>query len=218
MTTESGKVIRCHQCKTNACVDRYPQGVPDYCQAREFLDVIEQTKEEYFKPEVAKIHLACAKVDVRGDYQWPRVKEAIEFARELGVTKVGLAVCISQLREGREFARFLTRAGLDVYSVACMIGAVDCKDTGLPEEWCNRFGIACNPIAQAEILNRQGTGLNFVYGLCMGHDTMFCMYSKAPVTFVTVKDRVTGNNPSAVLYSTYHRMRLWSEYGESHPS
>jgi len=46
----------------------------------------------------------------------------------------------------------------------------------------------------------------------VGHDTIFIMHSKAPVTYVVVKDVVTGNNPSAVLFSTFHRMKLSDAY------
>jgi uncharacterized metal-binding protein len=95
--------------------------------------------------------------------------ERAEFARELGAEKVGLAVCVGLIREGREFARFLDRAGFQVISVACMVGGVKPQETGIPDEWVNPLGISCNPIAQAEIMNREGTELNFIYGLCVGH-------------------------------------------------
>ncbi len=62
------------------------------------------------------------------------------------------------------------------------------------------FEPACNPIAQAEILNAVGTDLNVIVGLCVGHDALFTKHSRAPVTTLVVKDRVTGHNPVAVLY------------------
>ncbi|MFC2016849.1 DUF1847 domain-containing protein [Chloroflexota bacterium] len=185
--------------------------MPGYCQANKFLDVIEETKAKYFEPETAKIHLATAKILKKGNYQWPRVRESIELARELGVKKVGLAVCVGLLREGKEFARFLERAGLEVVSVACMIGGLEPKETGVPDEYLYGRMIACNPIAQAEILNHERIELNYIYGLCIGHDTLFIKNSKAPVTCVVAKDVVTANNPSGVLFSGLHRERLWEE-------
>ena len=213
MQEKKRNTVRCHDCKTNECLRRYPQGVPDYCQAKTFHEAIETGKGGYFEPEVANIHLATAKVLKKGGNEWSRVQQCIEFAKELGVSKVGLAVCIGLIREGREFARFLNRAGFDVVSVACMIGGLEAQETGIPEEWVISLGISCNPIAQAEIMNQEGTQLNFIYGLCVGHDTIFIMHSKAPVTNVVVKDTVTGNNPSAVLFSPYHRMKLVERYG-----
>ena len=40
----------------------------------------------------------------------------------------------------------------------------------------------------------------------MGHDIIFNQYSKAPVSTLIVKDRVTGNNPAAAIYG-YHRRK-----------
>ncbi len=207
------KTIQCHQCKDNECLAMYPQGIPQYCQAQRFLGLIEESKHQYLESDTEKFHLAATKVLKRGGYDWSRVQQCIEFARELGAKKVGLAVCVGLLREGREFARFLDRAGFQVISVACMVGGLKAQETGIPEEWVNPLGISCNPIVQAEILNQEGTELNFIYGLCVGHDTIFIKRSEAPVTYVVVKDMVTGNNPTAVLLSPYHRMKLVANYG-----
>ncbi len=214
---KEAKTIQCHQCKDNECLARYPQGIPEYCQAQKFLEIVEKSKRQYVEPDASKFHLAAAKVLKKGGYDWTRVQQCIEFARELEVKKVGLAVCVGLIREGREFARFLERAGFQVTSIACMIGGLKPQETGIPNEWVKPLGISCNPIAQAEIMNKEGTELNFIYGLCVGHDTIFIMCSEAPVTYVVVKDTVTGNNPSAVLLSPYHRMKLVAAYGKDKP-
>ena len=211
--SKGAKTIQCHQCKDNECLARYPQGIPEYCQAERFLDLVEESKRQYLEPDDNRFHLAAAKVLKRGGYDWSRVQQCIEFARELGAKKVGLAVCVGLVREGREFARFLDRAGFQVISVACMVGGLKPQETGIPDEWVNPLGISCNPIAQAEIMNREGTELNFIYGLCVGHDTIFIKRSKAPVTYVVAKDVVMGNNPGAVLLSPYHRMKFAAIYG-----
>jgi uncharacterized metal-binding protein len=196
-------------------MESYAQGVPKYCRARKFKDVIEHTKEEYLEPDIAKVHLATARVLKRGDFQWTRVQECIEFALELGATRVGLAVCIACIREGRAMANLLEAAGLEVVTVGCMIGAVKPQDTGVPEELITGLGIACNPIAQAKIMNEEGTQLNFIYGLCVGHDTLFIQHSEAPVTFISAKDVVTGDNPSAALKSGLIRLKLAMTYNDA---
>ena len=68
----------------------------------------------------------------------------------------------------------------------------------------------CNPIAQAEILNREGAEFNILLGLCVGHDALFLKYAKALTTVFVVKDRVLGHNPVAALYlsSTIYYRRL----------
>ena len=211
--TKEAETIQCHQCKDSKCLTMCPEGIPQYCQARKFMGLMEESKQQYLEPDTEKFHLAAAKVLKRGGYDWPRVQQCIEFARELGAKKVGLAVCVGLIREGREFARFLDRAGFQVVSVACMVGGLKAQETGIPDEWVNPLGISCNPIVQAEIMNQEGTELNFIYGLCVGHDTIFIRRSKAPVTYVVVKDMVTGNNPGAALLSPYHRMKLVANYG-----
>ena len=65
------------------------------------------------------------------------------------------------------------------------------------------FEALCNPIAQASLLARAGTELNVVIGLCVGHDSLFFMHSKAPVTVLVAKDRVLGHNPVAGLYTSH---------------
>jgi len=215
MSEKTNETVSCHKCKTLACMESYAQGVPKYCRAGEFKEVIEQTKKEYLEPDIAKVHLATARVLKRGDFQWTRVQESIEFALELGATKVGLAVCIACIREGRAMANLLEAAGLEVVTVGCMIGAVKPQDTGVPEELITGLGIACNPIAQARIMNEEGTQLNFIYGLCVGHDTLFIQHSEAPVTFISAKDVVTGDNPSAALKSGLIRLKLAMTYNDA---
>jgi len=58
----------------------------------------------------------------------------------------------------------------------------------------------CNPITQAEFLNKEKTDLNIVIGLCVGHDSLFMKYSEAPVTVLAVKDRVLAHNPLGAVY------------------
>ena len=68
----------------------------------------------------------------------------------------------------------------------------------------------CNPIARALILDAEGCGLNVLVGLCVGHDSLFIKHAKALTTVLVAKDRVTGHNPAAALYtlnSYYSRLK-----------
>ena len=59
---------------------------------------------------------------------------------------------------------------------------------------------------------KEKTDLNVVVGLCVGHDSLFMKYSKAPVTTLITKDRVTGHNPAAPLYlSKFYYAKLFNE-------
>jgi uncharacterized metal-binding protein len=104
----------------------------------------------------------------------------------------------------------LTARGFEVASVVCKVGSVPKEDLGLLDGEKIRpggFEAMCNPIAQAELLNRAGTELNLLLGLCVGHDALFIRHASAYTTVVAVKDRVLGHNPLAALYTSrsYYR-------------
>lgn len=135
--------------------------------------------------------------------RWTRVEDTIALAKLMGWTRIGIATCIGLLEETKQLAAILEAQGLEPASVCCKSGSIDKLELGLEESDKVRPGTfepACNPIAQAEILNRCGTQMNIIVGLCVGHDMLFTKYSKAPVTTLVCKDRVTGHNPAAVLY------------------
>ncbi len=135
--------------------------------------------------------------------RWTRVEDTIAFARLMGWRKIGIATCIGLLDETARLAEILTAQGLEPVSVCCKTGSVDKERLGVEDHEKVRPGTfepACNPVAQAQILNAVGTDMNVVVGLCVGHDMLFSKHSSAPVTTLVVKDRVTGHNPAAVLY------------------
>jgi uncharacterized metal-binding protein len=179
--------------------------------AIKFRDVVEQTKTKYSEAYEISIYKAAAAVVTNGYGKWTRIQEAIEFAKELKLSKIGLASCVALIRELGLVTELFTGAGFKVISSACQIGRVSPEDRGVPElKGC--LGVTCNPITQAEILNNEGTELNFILGLCLGHDILFTRHSKAPVSTLIVKDRVTGQNPVAALYASQHRRPLWKLY------
>jgi uncharacterized metal-binding protein len=135
--------------------------------------------------------------------RWTRVEDTIAFAKLMGWRRIGIATCIGLLEESRRLEAILRAQGLEPASVCCKVGSVDKERLGVPDAEKVRPGTyepACNPVAQARILNEVGTDMNVVVGLCVGHDMLFSRHSRAPVTTLVVKDRVTGHNPVAVLY------------------
>jgi uncharacterized metal-binding protein len=135
--------------------------------------------------------------------RWTRVEDTIALAKLMGWKKIGIATCIGLLYETDQLSAILTAQGLEPLSVCCKAGSIDKLELGLKEEEKvrpNTFEPACNPIAQAELCNRAETDMNLIVGLCVGHDMLFTKYSKAPVSTLVCKDRVTGHNPVAVLY------------------
>ncbi|MCS3154517.1 DUF1847 domain-containing protein [Phocaeicola dorei] len=141
------------------------------------------------------------------------MEEIMTFARKMGYQKIGIAYCIGLVNEARIFARILRANGFEVYSVICKVAGAAKSSIGIPKE-CENIGAAmCNPILQARLLNQAHTELNVVIGLCVGHDSLFYKYSNAYTTTLVTKDRVTGHNPAAALYTanSYYRKKLMPE-------
>jgi uncharacterized metal-binding protein len=188
--------------------------MPGNCPSENYGDVVKSSFEEYQgDSEDARIAFVAARVEglcyqpVPGsdavNARWTRVEDTIAFAKLMGYRKIGMATCIGLLDESERLAAILRAQGFDPQSVCCKAGSIDKLKLGLSETDKVRPGTfepACNPIAQAEICNRLGTDMNIIVGLCVGHDMLFNKHSKAPVTTLIVKDRVTGHNPVAVLY------------------
>jgi uncharacterized metal-binding protein len=156
---------------------------------------------------------AAARTEAAGYCKETRVQEVMSFAHRMGFRRLGIASCIGLIQEARLLHDILDANGYEVFSVCCKVGSIPKEEIGLADEEKIRpgqFEALCNPIAQAKLLNDAGTEFNVVVGLCVGHDSLFFRHSKAPVTVLVAKDRVTGHNPAAALYTShsyYRRLR-----------
>ena len=210
--------VTCIECEAYKCW--YPEvgkKPPQDCPRKNYPRVMRQTlKRNRNDPEVQKINVACEEVLKRGrdsfGYNWTRVRELIEYARVLGYRKIGIAGCVGLIDESKILARILKEAGFKVVLVSCMAGGAARSKFGLKERENASSQVVCNPLMQAEVLNKEKTELNVMVGLCLGHDILFIRNSRADVTPLIVKDRVTGHNPVAALYTsqTYYKERLWN--------
>ena len=205
------------KCGTTNCWSGDPASAPPKpgnCPSDQYNQVVADSFDEYRgDTEDARIAFVAARVEglcyqpVPGsdavNARWTRVEDTIAFAKLMGYKRIGMATCIGLLDEAERLAAILRAQGFDPQSVCCKAGSIDKLELGLKESDKVRPGTfepACNPIAQAEICNRLETDMNIILGLCVGHDMLFNKHSKAPVTTLIVKDRVTGHNPIAVLY------------------
>jgi uncharacterized metal-binding protein len=152
-----------------------------------------------------RMAMESARTEAAGYCVATRVEETMDFARRMGWRRLGIAHCIGLIREAKIAADIFKAHGFEVYSVCCKTGSIDKESIGLADQdkvHPGEFEVLCNPVGQAALLDEAGTELNIVMGLCVGHDSMFFMHSKAPVTVLVVKDRVLGHNPVAALYGT----------------
>jgi len=206
------KAPQCAKCSIKPCYHNLKTDRPVFCPMNMYPEIIERAIIEYQNEFVKRVHFLATLIEKEGYCVWPRIRETIELCRRLGVNKVGIAFCIGLSEEAYRLQKILENWGLNVYSVVCKYGSVDKTFIGIDEKDKLEPGVheaMCNPVAQALILNHVGTELNIVVGLCVGHDTIFLRYSKAPVVYLIAKDRTTGHNPAAPLYaSNYFSKRI----------
>lgn len=195
------KELSCVDCAVRNC-EFQDRMYPDFCLTAKLAEEqIHQVKELYREAENHQVMCAAAEVETEGYLKQCRVEEIICFAQKMGAKKLGIATCVGLLREAGILAKILRSHGFEVYGAACKVGAIPKTEVGIDPK-CEAIGVSmCNPIMQAKLLNEAGTDLNLVVGLCVGHDSLFYKYSEALATTAVTKDRVTGHNPAAALYT-----------------
>ena len=190
---------------------------PAFCPTVNYAQLAQKVTGLYAQPEYAEFarlasiqEAECYANRAPGPYVLQptktRIQETVEFARKLGCKKLGLAFCGGLQREAGLVTDIFEAQGFSLASVACNCGGVPKEAIGLREEEKVRMGsyeTMCNPLLQAEILNREETDLNIVLGLCVGHDSLFLKRAKAFSTVLAAKDRVTGHNPLAAVYTVH---------------
>ena len=220
-----GENIECAKCTKVVCNSKAFLEGPPNCPTKTKREVIEQAVTEYDDPETKEFarqasiqEFECYMNLPEGRTpRNPRVEEIAQFAKKMGYKKLGIAFCGGLMDEARILTTILENRGFDVVSVCCKAGAIPKERIGITEEQKiegpGSFESMCSPITQAEILNSEGTEFNIAVGLCVGHDSLFFKYAKAPVTVLIAKDRVFGHNPAAALYlsSSYYRKLLRKE-------
>jgi uncharacterized metal-binding protein len=187
---------------------------PPFCPMKLHPEVIERAIGEYDKEDVRELarvgslqEAECYELKPDGlRATKPRVEETMGFAEKMGYRKLGIAMCLGLQNEARIMSSILERRGFEVACVGCKLGAVPKERIGLkPEEKimpAELYEPMCNPITQAEVLNAEGVDFVILMGMCVGHDTLFIKYCRAPMTVLSTKDRVTGHNPLAALYTS----------------
>lgn len=210
----------CAKCPTTVCqplikAKEKPSldKAPNFCPMINMTDVLQTAMTEYDKPETREFarqasiqEFECYEQTPEGRRtKNPRILELIEFSKKCGYHKLGLAFCTGLSIEARTLVELLENHGFEVVSVRCKVGAIPKERIGIKPgqkiAGAASWESMCNPITQAEIMNKEKVDLAIMLGLCLGHDTLFMKYCRVPMTVIAVKDRVTGHNPLAALYT-----------------
>ena len=202
------QIHTCSDCAVLSCKAKDEAHYPAFClTAKQNQARLEEALKIYQEdPEQGNIARVSAGIEGEFYGRLTRVEETIEFIRRMGYQKIGIASCVALLRESRALTKMLRGNGFEVFGVGCKTGELNKTDLGIDEAHQGPGPVACNPILQAELLNREGTELNIVMGLCVGHDSLFYKHAKAVTTTLVVKDRVLMHNPVSALYTadSYH--------------
>ena len=191
--TPSQEGIDCLRCRDRVCLEGQPCPglIPDvHCRTPD--------------TEQAALLEVATDITCETERRLCRVAEFVHLCHGAGYQHVGIAFCVELYRETQILAHLLRRF-LRVTPVCCKIGGRRISEEEVPARACH---VACNPAGQAAELNRHGTDINAIVGLCIGCDLVFARHSEAPVTTLFVKDRSLANNPVGALYSDYYLAEL----------
>ena len=175
------------------------------------------TRAAYADPDTRAVARVSAQVEAIGYTRWNRVEETIELAHRLGYTRLGLAFCVGLREEAKILNRIFVANGFESVSVACKTGSIPKEELGVTDAEKVRPGsyeAMSNPIGQARVMNEANTQLNILFGLCVGHDSLFIKHSEALVTCLVAKDRALAHNPIGGIYCAwgYYRDRLYIQH------
>jgi uncharacterized metal-binding protein len=199
MTTSATEPLGCSTCATAASAKcdwaRMPAGCPTRTQPE-----LSHDPAPYLSPERRALMLAADSTPFAEDRRLrSRVEELVAFAQARGIRKVGVAFCVSLIREAQRLGEILREAGIGAELACCRAGAVDQGEVGLPKAHPEKFASSCNPVGQARLLDAAGVGLVAQLGLCLGHDLILQEECAAPVTTLVVKDRALDHHPVQAL-------------------
>ncbi len=221
MSEEPRYDVNCAKCSGPVCYSAAFMKGPENCPTRVEAGVIEEVMSRYHDPQVAEFARVASVVEGEAYMRTPwapdtmsplttRLEEIINFARKMGYKKLGVAFCIGLMNEARILIPILENRGFDVISVCCKAGGIAKEEIGVKDEekiHPGKYEAMCNPISQAEILNKEGSDFNILLGLCVGHDALFLKHTKALATVFVVKDRLLGHNSLAALYLSFSYCR-----------
>jgi tRNA-Thr(GGU) m(6)t(6)A37 methyltransferase TsaA len=136
-----------------------------------------------------------------------RLEEILTLAHRMGITDIGITFCVGLRGEAETLAGILEINDFRVSSACCKTGATPKEEIGIQDEEKVRPGrpeMICNPVAQAELLNREKVQFTIMLGQCVGHDAATFRHLAAPAVCLVAKDRVLGHNPVAALTVPCH--------------
>ncbi len=224
---QTAVLVNCAKCPRPVCNSPAWQEGPENCPGKIKADVIHKATAKCLSPEFHEFARQASKQEGSGYMRLPhspkgmspvksRLEDTMELAQRMGYKRLGVAFCGGLRFEAELLVPILENRGFEVVSVCCKCGSVPKEELGL-QSWekinTSGFEAMCHPIAQAELLNEAKTDFNILFGLCVGHDSLFLKNSRALCTVLVAKDRVFGHAPLMAIYQSksYHRRVMAKE-------
>ncbi len=191
----------CATCTKTSCFRGDLDSMPKTCPTRTDADIAKDAKPYLDDERTALMRAADSTPFSEDGSKRNRAQELANFANARGMHRIGIAFCVTLIKEAQELARQLREAGLEPELVCCRVGAIDYEEIGLTKAHPDKFAAICNPVAQARLLNQRQVDLVAQVGLCIGHDLILQEECAAPVTTLVVKDRVFDHHSVLALRS-----------------
>ncbi len=125
-------ILTC-SCQKQGCWRDKKNRLPVYCEANNYPEELDGLNKEYLKENNINIYKAACIVRERNDGMTPRIEEALMYAKELKLKRIGFAACIVLSRELELLIRLFTKEGFQVHSICCQIGGAGASKKGVPE-------------------------------------------------------------------------------------
>jgi uncharacterized metal-binding protein len=181
--------LNCLNCNLKSCRTAKSCGLESFDR-----DAIEK---KYHQSENQSVVQAAADlVDGGKAGSLSRLQELLEFIPAMGYKKPALAYCYGMEKQAKVMVELFKKHGIQLVGISCTAGAHSQNELN---QNSSIAGVSCNPLSQAEQLNRQGADLAILFGLCLGHDILFSRAFLGDVTTFVVKDRFFAHNPMDAL-------------------
>ena len=193
---------QCAICPSKLCVSGPSEDGPNFCPMKTAPDVFDEARKIVQNPETREMFKGVATTWRDTRLSKNRIEEIMTYARNMGFKRLGVVFCIGLSDQGEVVAKIFEKNGFEVVSACCMTGGFSSDDVGLSEDdkiYREGRQPQCNPVGQALLMNKFGSDLNVLVGLCVGDDALFIKHSDAPVTVLAVKDRLNAHNPLAAI-------------------
>ena len=185
----------CNYCRTAASFKGEYNKMPKTCPTLTHEAITKDVTGYFEEPNRSIMRVADQTPFTENQVLRNRVEELGFYLKEMKHQKVGIAFCVTLLKETQNLINVLQEQGLICVAVCCRVGAVDYDEIGLLKAHPEQFAAICNPIAQSKLLNQADVDIIILMGLCLGHDILFQREVKADCTTLVVKDRVFNPAP-----------------------